>query len=121
MPDRSDAWIAERTAALKVLNCVTYDAAYFALLDKLSLPETKLKMLTYQTHEEKNFGRYCKLTEDVDAMPETVKVTSSLDGKIYLALNNYRHFSARGNTAGGNTDSNDGGGEIHGGNTPEEQ
>lgn len=340
MPDRSDAWIAERTAALKVLNFTSYDAAYFALLDKLPLPETKLKLLTYQTHEEKtfavkiisellrggaevnaiveliknsypdlaiylrddgdsevdkymawyrknklinrfcgacpitvrleqfdarykvmqksaaenyfqfwidgfgaeyfslfllklslhdidvsvstmalallptdthhnhqwsedalkwnrldklshggipddksyyscivsqleffdevadkvadllkkyngvvitgdhgssrlaalafhddnvapltvpknsvvrNFGRYCELAEDVDAMPETVKVTSPIDGKIYLAMNNYHHFSAHGNAAGGNTDDNDVVGEIHGGNTPEER
>ena len=69
----------------------------------------------------RNFGRYCELAEEVDALPETVKVTSPIDGKIYLALNSYRHFSARGNAAGGNTDDNDVVGEIHGGNTPEER
>lgn len=68
-----------------------------------------------------NFGRYCELAEVVATLPETVSVTSPIDGKSYLTMSGYRHFSARGNAAGGNTDENDVVGEIHGGNTPEER
>ena len=53
MTDRNDAWIGERAAALKVLSFVTFDEKFFALMDKVTLPETKLKLLTCRTHAEK--------------------------------------------------------------------
>ena len=52
-------------------------------------------------------------------MPNTVVATSN--GKCYLVMDNYQHFSVSGNAAGGNTDEHDVVGEIHGGNTAEER
>lgn len=53
---RSPIWIEQRMAAMKVLNFPSFDDAYFAKLDKLPLAETKLQLLTYQTHEERTFA-----------------------------------------------------------------
>lgn len=71
-----------------------------------------------------SFGRFCELDDksaDMIALPETTKITAAIDGKKYLVMNNYRHFSASGNVAGGNTDEQDVVGESHGGNTVEER
>lgn len=54
--NRSVLWIEQRMAAMKVLHFTSFDDAYFALMDKLPLPETKLQLLTYQTHEEKTYA-----------------------------------------------------------------
>lgn len=70
------------------------------------------------------FGRFCELDDksaDMIALPETTKITAAINGKKYLVMNNYRHFSVSGNVAGGNTDEHDVVGEIHGGNTVEER
>lgn len=53
---RSDIWIEQRMSAMKALNFSSFDDAYFALMDKLPLEETKLQLLTYQTHEEKTYA-----------------------------------------------------------------
>lgn len=69
-----------------------------------------------------SFGRFCELednVEDIIALPSTVPATSN--GKNYLVMDNYQHFSVSGNVAGGNTDERDVVGEIHGGNTAEER
>ena len=52
--NRSDRWIEERMVAVRALSFHSFDDSYFALMDKLPLDETKLKLLTYQTHEEKD-------------------------------------------------------------------
>ena len=70
----------------------------------------------------RSFGRFCELDDnagDVIALPNTVVATSN--GKRYLVMDNYQHFSVSGNAAGGNTDEHDVVGEIHGGNTAEER
>lgn len=70
----------------------------------------------------RSFGRFCELgdkADDIVALPNTVSATSN--GKRYLVMENYRHFSAKGNAAGRNTDEHDVVGEIHGGNTAEER
>lgn len=54
--NRSDRWIEERMAAVRALSFHSFDDSYFALMDKLPLHETKLKLLTYQTHEEKTYA-----------------------------------------------------------------
>lgn len=54
--NRSASWIEQRMAAMKALNFSSFDDAYFALMDKLPLAETKLQLLTYQTHEEKTYA-----------------------------------------------------------------
>ena len=41
---------------MKALNFTSFDDTYFALLDRLPLAETKLQLLTYQTHEEKTYA-----------------------------------------------------------------
>ena len=69
-----------------------------------------------------SFGRFCELGDnagDVLSLPSTVPATSN--GKHYLVMDNYQHFSVSGNAAGGNTDEHDVVGEIHGGNTVEER
>lgn len=53
---RSDTWIKQRMSAMKALNFSSFDDIYFALMDKLPLAETKLQLLTYQTHEEKTYA-----------------------------------------------------------------
>ena len=70
----------------------------------------------------RSFGRFCEFDDnagDVIALPNTVVATSN--GKRYLVMDNYQHFSVSGNAAGGNTDEHDVVGEIHGGNTAEER
>lgn len=54
--NRSDLWIQERMAAVRAFAFYSFNDAYFALMDKLPLPQTKLKLLTYQTHEEKTYA-----------------------------------------------------------------
>ena len=53
---RSAQWIEQRMAAMKALDFSSFDDAYFALMDKLPVAETKLQLLTYQTHEEKTYA-----------------------------------------------------------------
>ncbi len=53
---RSEQWIEQRMTAMKVLNFTSFDDAYFDLMDNLPLVETKLQLLTYQTHEEKTYA-----------------------------------------------------------------
>ncbi len=53
---RSAQWVDQRMAAMKALSFSSFDDTYFALLDKLPLAETKLQLLTYQTHEEKTYA-----------------------------------------------------------------
>ncbi len=53
---RSAQWIDQRMAAMKALSFSSFDDTYFALMDKLPLAETKLQLLTYQTHEEKTYA-----------------------------------------------------------------
>ena len=43
-------------AAVKAIGFTSFDDNYFALLDKVPLPETRLQLLTYQTHEEKTYA-----------------------------------------------------------------
>ena len=54
--NRSALWIDQRMAAMKALGLSSFDDAYFALMDKIPLAETKLQLLTYQTHEEKTYA-----------------------------------------------------------------
>lgn len=54
--NRSALWIEQRMAAMNALNFTVFDDAYFALIDKLPLAETRLRLLTYQTHEEKTYA-----------------------------------------------------------------
>ena len=54
--NRSTLWIEQRMAAMKALKLSSFDDGYFALMDKLPLSETKLQLLTYQTHEEKTYA-----------------------------------------------------------------
>lgn len=53
---RSQNWIDERMKTMQVLGFASYDDDYFAALDKLPVPEMKLQLLTYKTHEEKAYA-----------------------------------------------------------------
>lgn len=53
---RSELWIKQRMAAMKALSFTSFNDSYFALMDKLPLAETKLQLLTYQTHEERAYA-----------------------------------------------------------------
>lgn len=53
---RSQNWIDDRMKAMQVLGFASYDDAYFAALDKLPVPEMRLLLLTYKTHEEKAYA-----------------------------------------------------------------
>lgn len=66
-------------------------------------------------------GRFIELGDNDDYEPTTEMTLEKREERTFVVLNNYRHFTAPGNVAGGNTDDNDICGEIHGGNTPEER
>ena len=87
LSSRSDKWIKERMAAVKALAFQTFDDAYFAAMDKLPLPETKLQLLTYQTHEEKAYAIkvVCAMLRG-GAEPDAVAELFELD---YPALSSY--------------------------------
>lgn len=55
LPKLTDAYIQQRTAALRVLD-VSYSEEYFAKLDKFASPEARLMMLTYRTLEERSYA-----------------------------------------------------------------
>ena len=55
LPKLTDTYIQQRTAALRVLD-VSYSDEYFAKLDKVSAPESRLMMLTYRTLSERAFA-----------------------------------------------------------------
>lgn len=86
--NRSDRWIQERMAAVRAFSFHNFNDAYFTLMDKLPLPETKLKLLTYQTHEEKTYA--VKIVSGLlrdGADPKAV--ASELLVKLYPALASY--------------------------------
>ena len=56
IPTRSQSWIIERMKAMKALSLTSFDDEYFRQMDKISLPETRLQLLTYQTHEERAYS-----------------------------------------------------------------
>ncbi len=55
LPKVTDVFIQQRTAALRVLD-VSYSDEYFAKLDKVAAPESRLMMLTYRTLTERAYA-----------------------------------------------------------------
>jgi hypothetical protein len=55
LPKLTDSFIQQRTAALRVLD-VSYSDEYFAKLDKIPAPESRLMMLTYRTLPERAYA-----------------------------------------------------------------
>lgn len=55
LPKLTDSFIQQRTAALRVLD-VSYSDEYFAKLDKIAAPESRLMMLTYRTLAERAYA-----------------------------------------------------------------
>lgn len=53
---RSQSWIDERMRAMKAFSFTSFDDAYFKQMDKISLADTKLQLLTYRTHEERAYA-----------------------------------------------------------------
>ena len=56
LASRTQAWIDERMLAMRALNLTEFDEGYFKALDRLRLPEMKLQLLTYKTHEERAYA-----------------------------------------------------------------
>lgn len=55
LPNLTDLFIQQRTAALRVIN-VSYSDEYFSKLDKIAAPESRLTMLTYRTLAERAYA-----------------------------------------------------------------
>lgn len=52
LSSRNQKWIEERKQAMLGIKFSSFNNDYFRKIDKLPLPELKLQMLTYKTHEE---------------------------------------------------------------------
>ncbi|MFZ5645983.1 MAG: BREX-4 system phosphatase PglZ [Bacillota bacterium] len=77
LPKLTDAFIQQRTSALRVLD-ISYSDDYFAKLDKLASPESRLMMLTYRTLAErayavKTVSSLLRSGADVNTVAELVK------------------------------------------------
>jgi len=55
LPKLTDSFIQQRTSALRVLD-VSYSDEYFAKLDKIPAPESRLMMLTFRTLSERAYA-----------------------------------------------------------------
>ncbi|MDR2266246.1 MAG: BREX-4 system phosphatase PglZ [Christensenellaceae bacterium] len=67
-----------------------------------------------------SFGRYIEIKDDARFLLSRSMEDVELDGRHYIVMKTYEHFTQSGNAAGGNSDDNPVAGEIHGGMTPEE-
>lgn len=86
--NRSDRWIQERMVAVRALTFLDFDDAYFALMDKIPLDETKLKLLTYRTHEEKTYAIKV-ISNMLRSGAEPSAIASELLADNYPALASY--------------------------------
>jgi len=87
LKDPKDSWITERTKAVKALSFMAFDDSYFNLVSKLPTAEAKLKMLTYQTFEEK---AYCiRIVSSMLRNGETLEPITALLKDDYPALASY--------------------------------
>ena len=99
--NRKPEWIAERMQIMAALKTVSFDSEYFKLLDTLPLPEIKLHLLTYETHEERTYAiktisKWLRQGVSVDGVLEALNgryplLEQYLIGKIdgYADLNQY--------------------------------
>lgn len=76
-------WIDERYQLLMVLNGVNFNDEYFELLDSLPLPEIRLHLLTYKTHEEctyaiKTISHWLRQGASIQGVLEAIKGRFSL-------------------------------------------
>ncbi len=83
---RSALWIEQRMAAMKALNFSSFGDAYFELMDKLPLAETKLQLLTYQTHEERTYA--------VKVISELLRNGAEPDAVADMIANDYPTLAA---------------------------
>ena len=84
---RSQDWISERMRAMQALNFSEYDDSYFALIDKLPLPEMKLQLLTYKTHEECRYA--IKVISDILRNGAELEEVKDLLKDMYPVLSVY--------------------------------
>ena len=80
LSSRSDSWVDQRMVAMQVLPFDSFDDEYFMALDKLQLPDMKLCLLTYRTHEEctyalKIVSSMLRSNVDPEAVAELLKYT----------------------------------------------
>lgn len=77
-------WIEQRRHALNVLKNVRYGPDFFAMLNALPLPETRLNLLTYSTHEERAFALF--------TISNWLRQGVSVDGVLEVLAGNYPLF-----------------------------
>lgn len=87
LPKLTDSFIQQRTAALRILD-LSYNDEYFAKLDKVSAPESRLMMLTYRTLSErayavKTVSGLLRSGADVNAIVDLIK-TDYPDLAVYM-------------------------------------
>lgn len=87
LTSRSAQWIDQRMTAMEALRFSSFDDTYFALIDKLPLAETKLQLLTYQTHEEKTYA--VKIISGLLRQGAEPEAVATMIAKGYPALATY--------------------------------
>ena len=81
--NRAD-WVEQRRQVLNVLKNVRYDLDFFTKLNALPLPETRLNLLTYSTHEERAFALF--------TISNWLRQGVSVDGVLEALAGNYPLF-----------------------------
>lgn len=76
-------WIGQRNQALEVLREVVFDEEYFSLLDTITLPETKLALLTYRTHEERAYS-ISVINKWLNQGVSVIGILEALSGRFFL-------------------------------------
>jgi hypothetical protein len=89
-------WIDERNRLLQALNNIAYDDKYFAMLDTLPLPDTRLKLLTYVSHAEHTYA-IKTISQWLQQGASIEGVLESLAGR-YALLEQYLSEGFPGNT-----------------------
>ena len=74
-------WIEERNNLLTELNNITYDDAYFALLDTVQLLDVRLKLVTYGSHAEQRYA--------IKTISEFLREGASIEGMVESLTGRY--------------------------------
>lgn len=87
LSSRTFKWIDERKQAMSAIKFSTFSEEYFNRLDQLPLPETRLQMLTYRTHEERAYA--IKTISQMLRNGTDIGYLSEIVGKDFPALSVY--------------------------------
>lgn len=80
LPKLTDSFILQRTAALRVLD-ISYSDEYFAKLDKVASPESRLMMITYRTLAERAYA--------VKTVSGLIRNGANIDAVVELLKSDY--------------------------------